>query len=256
MKKYAMRTTAGLTVAAAVLLPIVTATNFAFAAPRGGAPSRSQPGRGAGQPARNGTNSSEASGSTRPARGAGADHIRLIEGALARTLTETEKSAVSAAATTYDTAQKTIFTNAEAAFAAAIGFTVEELRSAVKAYRPATRPSGPPNILTLLKGVLGRDLTTGETTAITAALATRDAALQAAVATYRSAVAAAVGKTVDELDAAIAAYLQTNGGGGRRGGQGGDCKPSGSGGTSSGGTSSGGTTGGGTTTGGTGTGYN
>lgn len=151
----------------------------------------------------------------------GSRDIRLLEGALARTLTATELAAIAASATTRDTAVQAAVTAFEAQVAAIFDLTVAELQAKIKSSRRGRNS----DLASVLATALGRALTADETISLNGALATRDAAITEATDAYRTSVAAAVGLSLADLDAKVAAYLAANngigsGGGGGRGGGG------------------------------------
>lgn len=161
------------------------------------------------------------------------DIVALLEGALGRTLTDAEKSAVQAAAAERGTTVQAANEVYRASVAAALGLTVAELDAKVQAYAQVQGRGhgGHGDIVALLEGALGRTLTDAEKTALNSAADSRDAAIQAAVTAYRTSAAATLGLTVAELDAKVQAFAQTQGGGrgghdgrggpGERGGHGG-----------------------------------
>ena len=152
----------------------------------------------------------------RPTPVPGDRDIRLLEGALARTLTEAEGAAIAAAATTRDTAVAAAITSFETEVAALFDLTVAGLQSRINSCRPGPNS----DLAAVLAQALGRALTAEETVALNGLLATRDAAVTAATDAYRTSVAAAVGLSVADLDARIAAYVTANAGGGRGSGGG------------------------------------
>lgn len=80
--------------------------------------------------------------------------------------------------------------------------------------RPTRTPRPAPAVgareIALLSGAVGRALTDAEQSAITSAVATRDAALQAAGTAYSADVATSLGLSQDDLEAKVRAYLRAN----------------------------------------------
>lgn len=166
------------------------------------------------------TGTPSATKTSRPAATPGSRDIRLLEGALARTLTDAEKAAITAAATTRDVALKAAATSFETQVAALFSLSVAELQAKINSCRPSRGSA----LSDVLAQALGRALTADETIALNGAIATRDAAIMVAVDAYRTAVAAAVGLTLAQLDAKVSAYVAANnsgghGSGGRPGGK-------------------------------------
>lgn len=202
-----------------------------------GGGSGSKPGGGSGSKPGGGGNQGSAT--------AGAGDIKLLEAALSITLTDAQKAAITAAATTRDASVKAALDAYRTQVAAIFGLTATDLDAKIKSAGKGQKG----DFATLLATVLGRALTDAEKTALSDAAVTCDAAIRAAYDTYGTTVATLLGTTATELQTKVQAYLDSQSKqGGSSGGKGGgkDCPPPPSTGTT--GTAGTGTTGTGTST--------
>ncbi len=145
-----------------------------------------------------------------PPPSAGRD-IKLLEGALERRLTDTEKAAIIAAGKTRDAAIKAAITRFESEVAAIFDLTAAQLGAKIRTGKPGCRG----NIADVLEEVLGRDLTGEEAAALAAAEARRITSIEAAHAAFVASAAAALNLSVAELNAKVRAFQEANRGGRR-----------------------------------------
>lgn len=182
---------------------------------------------------------------------AGASDIILLQAALSITLTDAQKTSITASATTRDAAIKAAVTAYQTQVAAIFGLSAADLDAKIKSMG-STQTGG--DLTTLLGTVLGISLTDAQKTALTDAATTRDAAISAAYDAYGISVAAIVNLSATDLQIKVQAYLDAQSAkskGGSSGGKGGGDKSGSSGGKGGGGDCKPPTTGTTTTTGST-----
>ena len=220
MKVLQSRAAVALSLSAGTALCLLVATSAQSAPQRGGGRPSSGAGSVAARPTPNATARPTAVPRATPV--AGARDLQLLAGALGRTLTTAEQTAISAAATARDTGAKTAVSAFETAVAGLFDLSSSELQGKINSYCKGNRNAARGSLADVIAGALGRELTDDETAALAELTETRDAAIEVSVETYRQTVADTLDLTIAEVDAKIQAYLATQRGGGRgrRGGSG------------------------------------
>jgi transposase-like protein len=206
--------TLALGVSATTTFSVLNLPTISYAAPGQRPPSGSRPGATPGStPTAKPSATSIPRPTPPPKPTSGNRDVNLLEGALARTLTNAEKTAIVAAAKTRDASIKKAHDNFATEVATILNLNPSQLREPIQSCEDKKG-----DLLTRLEKMLGGALTAEEITDIAEAGSTRELALEEAHEIFRETAAAALSLTVEALDAKVKAYQQSQRGGqsGRR----------------------------------------